>query len=226
MRALARAGWAVRAPLGRGDDLGGAAHEIDLLVIATPDAAVAEVAGAVEPVDATVVAHLAGALGLDVLEPHRRRAAVHPLVSLPSAEVGASRLVGAWYAVAGDPIVHDVVTELEGRSVEVADEDRALYHGAACVAANHLVALMGSVDRFASLLGIPLEAYLDLAGGALANVRSLGPTDALTGPAARGDLATLDRHRAAILAAFPPEEAAEELAAYDALVTLARRLVT
>jgi predicted short-subunit dehydrogenase-like oxidoreductase (DUF2520 family) len=49
------------------------------------------------------------------------------------------------------------------------------------------------------------------------NVATLGPARALTGPAARGDRATLDRHRAAL----DPSE----LVAYDAMVDLARRLV-
>ena len=99
--ALAAAGWRVEAPLRRGDDLAHAAAGVDLLIIATPDAAVVDVAAAVEPVADTVVAHLAGSLDLDVLGVHRRRASIHPLVSLPDPEVGASRLQGAWFALAG-----------------------------------------------------------------------------------------------------------------------------
>ena len=45
--ALSRAGWDVRPTLGRGDDLDGAAADTDLLLIATPDHAIAEVAAAV-----------------------------------------------------------------------------------------------------------------------------------------------------------------------------------
>ncbi|MET0912791.1 MAG: hypothetical protein ABWZ68_05775, partial [Acidimicrobiales bacterium] len=65
--ALHRVGWTVEAPLGRDDDLSASAHGVDLLVLATPDPVIAEVAGTVEPDRDTVVAHLAGALGLDVL---------------------------------------------------------------------------------------------------------------------------------------------------------------
>ncbi|HYF45777.1 MAG TPA: hypothetical protein VD926_06165, partial [Acidimicrobiales bacterium] len=83
--ALHRAGWTVEAPLGREDDLAAAAEGVDLLVLAVPDPVIAEVAAAVDPVATTVVAHLAGALGLDVLAGHERRAALHPLVALPDA---------------------------------------------------------------------------------------------------------------------------------------------
>src|SRR5262245_2050605 len=90
--ALAAVGWESAALLGRDDAVATAAHGTDLLLIATPDASIAAVAAAVEPDDHAVVAHCAGSLGLDVLAPHARRAGVHPLVSLPNAEVGAARL--------------------------------------------------------------------------------------------------------------------------------------
>ncbi len=218
-RALGAAGWEVAEPVGRGQDPEDAATGVDLLVVATPDASVARVAEVIRPVAATVVIHLAGSLGLEVLASHSRRGALHPLVSLPSAEVGAERLRGAWFAVAGDPLVSQVVADLGGRSFAVADEDRTLYHAAACIAANHLVALAGSVQRLADQIDVPFDAYLDLVRGTVENLASLGPRSALTGPAARGDIETVSAHRRALA-----DRAPDELAAYDALVALARRL--
>lgn len=214
--ALGRAGWEVRDPLRRGDDPTDAAADVDLLVIATPDGAVAEVAARVAPVPDTVVAHLAGSLGVDVLGTHPRRAALHPLVALPGAEVGAERLRGAWFAVAGDPLAEAVVEDLGGRSFTVADADRAAYHAAACIASNHLVALLGQVERVAATASVPLEPYLDLVRATVENVAALGPARALTGPAARGDHATIERH----LAALDPAERP----AYETMVAEARRL--
>ncbi len=215
-RAVWRVGWSVETPLGRDDDLAGAAEGVDLLVIATPDPVIVEVAAAVTPDATTVVAHLAGALGLDVLAGHPRPAALHPLVALPDAETGADRLAdGAWFAVAGDPLVEQVVADLGGHRFTVADEDRTRYHAAAVIASNHLVALLGQVERVAPD-GVPLEAFLALVRGTVDNVAALGPAAALTGPVARGDWATVDRH----LAALPDDERA----AYEALVDQARRL--
>jgi len=215
-RALATAGWRVEPPLGRTDDLRAAAAGVDLLVLATPDGAVADVAARVQPVPATVVAHLAGSLDLDVLAPHARPASIHPLVALPDPAVGAERLRGAWFALAGDPLVRTLVDDLGGRWFTVADEDRAAYHAAACIASNHLVALLGQAERVSAAAGVPREALLDLVRATVENVADLGPRRALTGPVARGDLETLERHRAAL----DPSE----LAAYDAMVSEARRL--
>jgi predicted short-subunit dehydrogenase-like oxidoreductase (DUF2520 family) len=215
--ALGRAHWPVEL-IGRGDDLVAAAHGVDLVVIAVPDGAVADIAAAVGPDPQTVVAHLSGSLGLAPLAGHHRRAVLHPLVALPDPERGAERLVGAWFglAVEGDALVEAVVDELHGRVVRVAEGDWARYHAAAAIAANHLVALLGQVERVAASIGAPLEAYLDLARGSLDDVAALGPAAALTGPVRRGDTATVERHLAAL-----PED---ERAAYRALAQEAARL--
>lgn len=215
--ALAGRGWTVVGTYGRDDDPARAAVDVDVVVIATPDAAIAGVARAIEPRPDVVVVHLAGSLGLDVLAPHTRRAAVHPLMALPDPETGARRLVaGGWFAVAGDPVAHRIVDDLGGRAFTIADADRALYHAAAVVASNHLVALLGQAERLGRRAGVPFEALVTLARGALDDVAALGPARALTGPAARGDEATIARHRGVI--------GAEELATYDALAAEARRL--
>ena len=83
--ALRRLGWHVDE-VGRTGPFAPPAVEVDLVLLCTPDDVVSEVAAAIEPADA-VVAHVAGSLPLDVLEPHRRRAGIHPLMSLPNAEV-------------------------------------------------------------------------------------------------------------------------------------------
>ncbi len=215
--ALAEAGWDVDRVWGRGDDPAGAAAGVDLVLICTPDASVAAVAGQIEPSAEAVVAHVAGSLGLDVLAGHDRRASVHPLVALPGGEVGARRLrSGRWFAVAGEPIAGDVVSSLGGRAFEVADDDRVRYHAAAAVASNHLVALLGQVERMAAAIAVPFDAYLDLVRATVDNVEELGARAALTGPAARGDEATVARH----LAAIEPSERE----AYEAMVAEVRRL--
>ena len=216
--ALGAVGWTVDGPLGRGADLSYATRDVDVLVIATPDDTISAVAASIAPGDA-VVLHLSGALGLDVLTTHPRRAALHPLAALPDAETGRRRLLdGCTFAVAGDPVAAAIVADLGGRAVEVPDDRRALYHATAVVAANHLVALAGQVERLAARVGVPVDAYWDLMAGALDNVRHLGPAAALTGPAARGDRATIEHH----LAALP----AEERPAYEAMSAEAVRLVT
>ena len=213
--ALSAAGWSVTTVAGRSRPIT-VDPGTELVLLCVPDARVTEVAAALEVHDDTVVAHCAGSLGTDVLAPHARRGSIHPLVALPDAERGQRRLQGAWFAISGDPLVATVAASLNGQVVGVDDDSRRRYHAAACVAANHLVALMAQVERLAPD-GVPLAAYLDLARGALDDVAAVGPAAALTGPVARGDLATVAGH----LDAIDPGEWASYLALADDAARLA-----
>ncbi len=213
---LGDAGWEA-TPLHHGNVSEASRGAFDLVLLCVPDTAVAEMAEAIEADDRRVVAHCSGSLTLDVLAQHPRRASVHPLMSIPPPPLGAVRLIGSWFAIAGDPLVAEIVAAARGRSFEVPDADRALYHATSAIASNHVVALLGQVERLAERLGVPPQAYLELAQASVANVSELGAVRALTGPVARGDLDTVVAH----LRALPPEETD----GYAAMVELAKRLV-
>jgi predicted short-subunit dehydrogenase-like oxidoreductase (DUF2520 family) len=179
-----------------------AARGAALVIVATPDRAIPQVLLAAEPAiePGALVIHLAGSIGLDVFEPLLARrtgvrvGAMHPLQTFPSTTVGLERLAGAWAAVAGDPAVGDIARSLGLRPFELEDHDRGRYHAAAVVASNHLVALLGQVERLAAGCGVPFEAFAPLVLGSVHNAFSIGPAAALTGPVARGDLATVEQH--------------------------------
>ncbi len=118
--------------------------------------------------------------------------------------------------MAGDPLVTRVVDDLGGRWFEVAEPDWVAHHAAAVIASNHVVAVLGQAERVAATAGVPFDVYLELVRATLDNVIELGPAAALTGPAARGDEATVAAH----LAALDPAERA----GYAAVAELARRL--
>jgi predicted short-subunit dehydrogenase-like oxidoreductase (DUF2520 family) len=171
--------------------------EADLIILCVPDDAIASVATSIPPSENVPVAHVAGSRNLDVLAPHRRVGSLHPLMALPTGHE-AERLIGATYCVAGDELVREVALSLAGRIITLRDDQRTLYHAAAVVASNHLVALMGQVRTLAESIGLTLEDFLPLAEQSLVDVARFGPDVALTGPASRGDMATIDAHLAAI----------------------------
>jgi predicted short-subunit dehydrogenase-like oxidoreductase (DUF2520 family) len=166
--------------------------------------------------------HLSGASTLHELDPVLLErtdvevGSLHPLQSLPSADVGRRRLAGSWCAVDGSPRVEKIALTLGMRPFRLAAGDRVRYHAAACVASNHLVALLGQVERLAAHAGVPFEAFLPLIRTSVENVDELGPAAALTGPVARGDHETIARH----VDALPHDERD----GYTALVREARRL--
>ena len=174
----------------------------DLVILAVPDAMLEPVAAEVAPglAPGALVVHLAGSRGLDALaairtaRPDVAVGAMHPLQTFAEPDSGAAVLAGSWAAVAGPASVTDLAIELGLIPFVVADEDRARYHAAAAIASNHLVALLAQVERVAAEAGVPGVAFLPLARAALANVEAFGPAAALTGPVARGDVATVERH--------------------------------
>jgi predicted short-subunit dehydrogenase-like oxidoreductase (DUF2520 family) len=191
--ALHRAGCDVTLVAGREVDPT-ITHRVGVVLLAVPDAAIATVAKRLTTDEGCVVAHCSGSLGMDVLAPHQRVAGLHPVVSVPDRLVGADRLAGAWFAIAGDPVISEVVGALGGRSFVIDDAHRPRYHAAAVVASNHLVALLGQVQRLAGAAGAPMEAFWPLIEGTVANAEQLGVVDALTGPVARGDWDTVRGH--------------------------------
>lgn len=202
-------------------EVGRGAH---LVIVATPDRSIEQAAHAAAPSlePNALVIHLAGSRGLDVfgplleVRPDVRVGAIHPLQTFPSTSQGLEALPGTWAAVAGDPEAARIARLLGLRTFELADTDRAGYHAAAVVASNHLVALLGQVERLAHTCGVPFEAFHALARAALENAFALGPGRALTGPVSRGDLATVTTH----LQALDPGERD----AYRALAREAARL--
>jgi predicted short-subunit dehydrogenase-like oxidoreductase (DUF2520 family) len=200
-----------------------AAAHARLIVLATPDGTLDALAGQLAPAFApgALVVHLSGARGVEALTPIvTSRAdvevgALHPLQTLTGADT-AEALRGAWAAVAGPPAVTELATQLGLLPFTVPDTRRAAYHAAAVVASNHLVALLGQVERLAADADVPLGAFEPLVRTSVDHVFAVGPAAALTGPVARGDVETVAGHLDAI--------AESERPAYRALADSARRL--
>jgi predicted short-subunit dehydrogenase-like oxidoreductase (DUF2520 family) len=201
-----------------------AGRDVDLVIVATPDAEIASAAARLAPSlrAGALVLHLSGARTLHELDdvararPDVRLASLHPLQSLPSGEVGRARLAGSWCAVEGPATVDRLALMLGMRPFRVDPSARVRYHATAAHASNHLVALLGQVERLAADAGVPFDAFLPLVRSTLDNVAELGARAALTGPVARGDADTVAAHLDAL-----PEG---ERDAYRALARAALRL--
>ncbi|HVC83833.1 MAG TPA: DUF2520 domain-containing protein [Solirubrobacteraceae bacterium] len=205
-------------PLARGEAI---APGTDVVILAVPDAALAALAAELTP--GPLVGHCSGALSLDVLAPHVERFSLHPLMSL-TAESGPAQLIGAGAAIAGSsPRALAIAGELAARAglqqFTLGDEDRALYHAAASIASNFLVALESIADRLFSSVGVEHRHTAALARASLENWATLGGERALTGPIARGDNATVARQRQALAARAP-----DLLGLFDALAEATARL--
>ena len=199
--ARGRVGSTVSARLAeRGIVLDSASPELVLLCV--PDRAIAEVAA--ETSVGPWVAHVSGATPLDALDPHVRRFSLHPLQSF-SKERGPEQLDGVWGAVSADDgrgrAVGRWLAETLGlRPFDLDDDRRAAYHAGAAMASNYLVTLRAAAQSLLDAAGAPPEALDPLIRGVMDTGFEL------TGPIARGDWETVERHLAVIRAERPELE--------------------
>ncbi len=191
--------------------------ESDVVMLCVPDDAIADVSGALTPSDSRVVVHVAGSRGLNEVATHPRAGFMHPLAMLSTSERGALRLHGATFSVGGDEVTADLVESLGGRALRLSDDQRVNYHATASVAANHLVALVGHVQVLAESAGLSLRDFVPLIEQALGDAVAMGAQRALTGPASRADMKTIDAH----LAAIPESERSTYVALANAAFELA-----
>ena len=212
--ALRGAGADVRGPLGRDEPASGG----DIVLLCVPDREIAAAAATVAP--GPLVGHVSASAPLDLLAPHERFS-MHPLLSVVGA---GAQFDGAYCAIDGSsPTALEAargVAELLGMRVRVVPrEQRALYHAAASVASNFLITLEGAAERLASLVGLEREALVPLVRATVDNWARQGARAALTGPIARGDVATAARQREAVADAAP-----DLLPLWDALAAATREL--
>jgi predicted short-subunit dehydrogenase-like oxidoreductase (DUF2520 family) len=212
--ALRGVGYQIEGPLGRGANGNGAGA----VLLCVPDGEIASAAARLVP--GRLVGHCSGATGLGPLSPHEAFS-LHPLMTV--TDQGAD-FVGAGAAVAGStPRALELASELAGalgmHPVHVEDSDRAAYHAAASIASNFLITLQAAAERLAAEVGVERQSLVPLVRATVENWATFGAERALTGPVARGDVATVEAQRATIA-----ERAPELLEVFDALLAATRRL--
>ncbi len=187
-----------------------------IVIIAVPDDAIVPtclaVAGSLRPGQSVV--HVSGSASLETLAPAReagaRTLSVHPLQSFPGVVVAIERLPGSAMAVTawdeeGYELGERLARDAGGRPFRLPDDRKPLYHAAAVFCSNYLAAVEGIAERLFRASGIenPLPLFAPLAEATLDNVLRLGPSVALTGPAARGDAGTVQRNLETLQAEAP-----------------------
>ena len=207
-----------------------ASQDAEVVVIATPDASIAEVcegvarAGSIR--SGSSVAHVSGATGLDALDAATSIGAttfsIHPLQTIPSVEAGVDRIPGAGFAVTatnehGEALGFRLAEDAGGRPFRLADDMKALYHSAGVFASNYLVTITAIAQQIEAEAGVPDagEYLATLQDATLENIRRVGADEALTGPAVRGDAATVERNLEALAERVP-----EAVSSYVALAEL------
>ncbi|MFJ2988443.1 Rossmann-like and DUF2520 domain-containing protein [Collimonas sp. NPDC087041] len=186
----------------------------DVYLISVSDDQIAACCAALAAADklqpGSVVFHCSGALSSLELAAAAERGAVvasiHPIRSFADPQQVADHFAGTWCGSEGDDaalaVLGPAFNAIGARLAPIQREQKTLYHAAAVFASNYLVTLVDVAQQTYAAAGIPPELALKLIEPLLsesaANAFRLGPAAALTGPIARGDLATVARQQQAL----------------------------
>lgn len=187
-------------------------HQSQLVLLTVRDAQLAalveEMAQAQAFSAGQLVAHTAGAFGLDVLEPAIAVGAVplalHPAQTFSGTSLDIERLQGVHWAVNAPvalmAVAQALVYDLGGVPQALSDTARPLYHAALAHGSNHLVTLVTQALRALQAAGIANPAAFAEPLIKTALERSLQEGEAgLSGPVVRGDATTIEKHMNALL---------------------------
>jgi predicted short-subunit dehydrogenase-like oxidoreductase (DUF2520 family) len=188
--------------VGRGEPVPAAAAWVYLCV---PDRALAQVAAEIPR--GPILLHASGASSVDVLRPHAPAGVLHPLMTFPAAGPPSGPIPAA---VDGDPPAREAaraLAEALGWSAFPRPADAVLYHAAAVLAGNFASALLVFGAEVLAAAGhdraTARARLLPLARASLEAAAAGALSDALTGPLARGDHATVEAHLRALTALDP-----------------------
>jgi predicted short-subunit dehydrogenase-like oxidoreductase (DUF2520 family) len=182
------------------------------ILIAVPDDALMDVADRLAQggMAAGIALHTSGARGASVLQALERCGVscgvLHPLQTVASPEQGERALPGSAFAVVGSGAAAawalEIVALLNGNALRIRPGQQPLYHAAAVMASNYVVALVDAAVILMEEAGIDrleaLRALTPLLTASAVNAVTLTPVAALTGPIERRDLETVEMHLSAL----------------------------
>ncbi len=183
-------------------------QQSDTVFFCLPDSALAgeieKLSGTHTDLSGKILFHTSGALSSALFDPLRIRgakgASFHPLQTFPRTG-GEASLRGYAVALEGDGeavrLGKELAEKFGAEPMELSASRKILYHSAATLASNGLVALAGVIEELHADLESGSESiryFYKLMEQSLKNSANFGAVKALTGPAARGDIATIKNH--------------------------------
>lgn len=164
-----------------------------------------------------VVIHMSGSQTSELLDGARAFGAfglsIHPLQSFASVDQAVLNLPGSVFSIEGDlegyATGQAIVAALGGEYFVIDRPAKVLYHAGACAVSNYLVTVVDLGIRLLEAAGIPrhkaIRALWPLIQGSINNIGEVGIPQALTGPIARGDVATVAHHLSGIKEKMPDD---------------------
>ncbi len=188
---------------------------VQVVFLAVPDHAIAGTAEHIaelwkESCKGLVFYHLSGLYTSGLLDPLAgyggETGSLHPLQSIIEESLAQESIRDAFFVFEGTPQAHaaadDLISSLSSNLLSLSGEDKVVYHTAAVIASNYLVAIVSQASDLMETVGLEMKHLIPLIKGTLRNLEARGK-GALTGPVQRGDWKTVHAHVEALEEKFP-----------------------
>ena len=186
------------------------ANTAEHVFITTPDDSIPAVASGLTWRPEQNVVHCSGAASIDILEPAKKGGAMvgsfHPCQAFASVDQAIKNLPGSTFAIEAQGRLLDILKEMASIIgcdwIVLKPGNKALYHAAAVFASNYFVTLLKVATDLFQDFDVPTQqatkVLMPLIQGNIKNINSIGLPICLTGPIARGDVSTIEKHIVAL----------------------------
>jgi len=182
------------------------ANAADHVFITTPDDSIATIASDLVWRPEQNVVHCSGAASVDILEPAKQSGSMvgsfHPCQAFASVDQAIKNLPGSAFAIEAQGPLLDILKEMASSIgcdwIVLKPGNKALYHAAAVFASNYFVTLLKVATDLFQGFDVPTQqatkVLMPLIQGNIKNINTIGLPSCLTGPIARGDVSTIEKH--------------------------------
>ena len=169
----------------------------DVVLIAVSDNEIQNVSNQLSLTD-TVVAHTSGASSIDLLSNHQHRGVFYPLQTFSKQQhLNWSEIPILWEG--NNNLVNEKLKTLSQLlsplATQIDEKQRFSIHLAAVVVNNFTNHLYAEAHRFCKSKQVNFELLIPIIEETTRKIKQLDPSKSQTGPAARGDTQTIQRHK-------------------------------
>lgn len=189
-------------------NIGDLINHSDILFITTPDDEIYNIWLRIKEfnIRGKAICHTSGSLSSNIFSHIEKSDAyaysIHPIFPISHKYESYKSLKEAWFTIEGhEKYMKDLIgifKSLGNNILPIKTQDKALYHLASVTVSNIFCGLISRASGYLKEYGFEekeaIEALYPLIIYNINNIRSLGLTEALTGPVERGDLNTIKNH--------------------------------
>lgn len=171
----------------------------DFVVVAVPDSIISSLLSELRVSGETIVCHTAGSIGLDVFEGTQidNRGIIYPLQTFSINRQPDIKEIPILIESDKSTISHkimELVGTLSDKVYEVDSDRRRMIHLAAVFVCNFVNHMYRTGEMITDKTDLPFEILEPLIRETLNKAQEIGPENAQTGPAARNDRITIEKH--------------------------------